>query len=151
MMMEMLRGYMRSCGHREACIPDLYQTANNRLANHRDELLRNQDGDGEAQRLRFLFFDILQEYRVVLSTQLSPIEERSIDVLCHTSRAMHGNRNGVGVSPVMMEMLRGHMRSCGHSEARIPDLYQLANNRLANHREQLLQCERNPCRRQNSM
>ena len=62
-----------------------------------------------------------------------------MDVLCRTSRAMYGNGNAVGVSPLMREMLRGHMRSCGHSEGIIDDLYQHATNRLTMMRNLLLQ------------
>ena len=138
LMREMLRGYMRSCGHSEGIIDDLYQHATNRLTFMRNLLLQNHDDDEEAQRLRFLFFDILRELRVLPSTQLPPIEEKSLDVLCRTSRAMHGKGNDVGVSPLMRKMLRGHMRSCNHWDPRIPELYQLANNRLANQREELL-------------
>ena len=111
----------------------------------------------EAERLRGLFFDVLQETRVQeypamrSSSQTFPSEERSIDVLCRTSRAMYGFGNDVGVSPVMMEMLRGYMRSCGHSDARSLELCQVANRRLSDHRKVLRYRERNPRRRQNSL
>ena len=114
--------------------------------------MAGQGGNGEAERLKDAFWDSLQELRVPLdpawsSRQTSPNEERSIEVLCRTSRAMYGDGNDVGVSPLMMEMLRGYMRSCGHQEARITELYQMATLNLATQRRMWVCRQRHPRRR----
>ena len=117
--------------------------------------MANQAGGGEAERLMGLFFDILGEaegrsYPIGSGRQTTSEEERSIDVLCHTSRAMYGDVSGVGVTPLMMQWLGGYMRGCGHSDIRIPQLYQLATVRCFNLGKQLRYRERNPRRRRGS-
>ena len=117
--------------------------------------MANSGEDGEAERLKGLFLDVLQECRFGVypegtGRETTSVEDRSIDVLIYTSRAMYGGGSDIGVSPLMMEMLRGYMRSCGHLEDRIPELYRLANLRLAERRrsrqKQMIHRERNPRR-----
>ena len=56
-------------------------------------------------------------------------EERLIGELCLTSRAVYGEANVYGVSPVMKHLLHGYLKSFGYSETRIPQLFDLASQR----------------------
>ena len=117
--------------------------------------MANQAGGVEAERLMGLFFDILREaeernYYDSPGRQTTLEEERSMDVLYRTSRAMYGDVSGVGVTPLMMQWLGGYMSGCGHGDTRIPQLYQIATLRCRNYGKQLAFRQRNPRRRQGS-